>query len=35
MGFFPQIVTKNIQKAADMGKEVAIFGGSHPVHLDT
>ena len=28
------MVTKNIQKAADMGKEVAIFGGSfNPVHL--
>lgn len=34
MGFLPQIVTKYVQKAAVMAKELAIFGGSfNPVHL--
>ena len=34
MDFLPQIVTKCVQKAAVMAKELAIFGGSfNPVHL--
>ena len=34
MDFLPQIVTKYVQKAAVMAKELAIFGGSfNPVHL--